>query len=211
MATSIYQRRMIDKRVSNKQCVNCGNQLDRDGYYCSFCNDKKNRDNRETKNTYIRYHVCPECRKERLYGEEKRCVMCSARNYEITMRSRERLGREHYNEVHAKWSKNTHAKRIELGICTRCGKREANDGYKTCSICRSNIREYKRRTDTRPNRKERYLDGKCYFCDNDIIPGFKVCKEHYQDCLDRLDNSAVRDARQKIKKNMNIKRNEEAR
>ena len=74
-----------------------------------------------------------------------------------------------------------------MGICTRCKKRKADYGYKTCKTCRvkQNNTRRKRKENIRANngyvpRHERYTIGLCMSCDNPIKPGYKVCEEHYQ-------------------------------
>ncbi len=135
-----------------------------------------------------------------LVGDEKICLECSAKDYAITMRSRERIGREHYNQIHAKWAKNEHQRRIEQGICTRCGKRKADSGYKTCGICRAKKREYKRIKYGKPIQSDRIEQGICYFCDNPVKIGYKVCEKHYQINLQNLDNDKCRKATEEFKK-----------
>ena len=71
------------------------------------------------------------------------------------------------------------AEMIEKGICTRCRKRSADNSYKTCGICRAKIRESKRKN-AKPSRSERFEQGLCYFCDNPIKHGYKVCEFHYE-------------------------------
>lgn len=94
--------------------------------------------------------------------------------------------------------KKQHHKRIKLGICTRCGKREADAGYKTCGICRVKTRNYKRLKYGKPNRSERYKQGLCYFCDNPIKDGYKVCEKHYQMNVEKSNSSKAKDARKEL-------------
>ena len=137
--------------------------------------------------------------KNTLFGDENMCPECSAEMYEINMNSRERLGREHYNEVHKEWSKRTHHEMIERGICTRCRKRKADYGYKTCGICREKGRKYKRVKYGKPDRSERYKQGLCYFCDNPIKDGYKVCEKHYQMNVEKSLSQKAKEARRELK------------
>ena len=126
------------------------------------------------------------------------CAECSAYAYEITMNSRERLGKEHYNKAHKEWSKRTHHEMIQKGICTRCRKRKADYGYKTCGICREKGREYKRMKYGKPDRSERYKQGLCYFCDNPIKDGYKVCEKHYKMNVEKANSGKANDARKEL-------------
>ena len=198
MATSIYQRRLLENRKANGLCIDCGNALDRDGVRCVKCNTKHNKEGKADRKWYRENGICPRCRKNIILGTENVCPECSAYEYEITMNSRERLGKEHYNEVHKEWSKRTHHEMIERGICTRCRKRKADYGYKTCGICREKIRNYKRIKYGKPDRSERYKHGLCYFCDNPIKDGYKVCEKHYQMNVEKSNSNKAKDARKEL-------------
>ena len=198
MATSIYQQRFIARRKEQGLCLKCGNPLDREGTYCAECRKIINEEVQETRHWYQNHGICPQCRNNNLFGDEKVCPECSAKAYEYAMRSRERLGKEHYNLQQAELHKNQHHKRIKLGICTRCGKREADAGYKTCGICRVKTRNYKRLKYGKPSRSERYKQGLCYFCDNPIKDGYKVCEKHYQMNVEKSNSSKAKEARKEL-------------
>lgn len=194
-----YRERSLQRRKQKKLCISCGEPLDRDGVRCKSCNEKHNKKNTEIRYWHQSNKICPRCAKNTLYGDEKTCPECNAYEYAINMQSRERLGKEHYNKVHREWAKNEHKKRIEKGICTRCGKRKADYGYKTCGICRAKIRNYKREKSTAENRQERYSIGLCFFCDNPILDGYKVCKKHYEINMKNLQHPKCKRATEKIK------------
>ena len=198
MATSIYQRRLLEKRKLNGLCIDCGNALDRDGVRCVKCNEKNNKESKEDRKWYRENGICPRCRKNIILGTENVCPECSAYAYEITMKSRERLGKEHYNKVHKEWSKRTHHEMIQKGICTRCRKRKADYGYKTCGICREKERRYKRVKYGKPDRSERYKYGLCYFCDNPIKDGYKVCEKHYKMNVEKTKKKKAKEARREL-------------
>ena len=198
MATSIYQQRFIARRKEQGLCLKCGNPLDRGGTYCTECRKIINEDLQKTRNWYQTHGICPRCGKNDLFGDEKVCPECSAKGYSLAMKSRERLGKEHYNKNHAEWSKKEHHRRIEQGICTRCGKRNADYGYKTCGICREKTRNFKRIKYGKPDRNERYKQGLCYFCDNPIKNGYKVCEKHYQMNVEKANSNKAKDARKEL-------------
>lgn len=202
MNKTIYQKRFIQKRKERVLCLKCGKPLDRDGLYCIDCRKYITEQNTLARHWYQEHGICPRCGKNELFGDEKVCIECNAKAYEVTMRSRERLGKEHYNQQHNEWARNKHQKRIDEGICTRCGKRKADGGYKTCGICRAKTRNYKRIKYGKPDRSERYKQGLCYFCDSPIKEGYKVCEKHYRMNIDKLDNEKCRKATEDIKSNM---------
>ena len=198
MATSIYRRRLLENRKTNGLCIDCGNVLDRDGVRCVKCNEKNNKESKEDRKWYRENGICPRCRKNIILGTENVCPECSAYAYEITMKSRERLGKEHYNKVHKEWSKRTHHEMIQKGICTRCRKRKADYGYKTCGICREKGRKYKRVKYGKPDRSERCEQGLCYFCDNPIKDGYKVCEKHYKMNVEKSLSQKAKEARREL-------------
>lgn len=112
-------------------------------------------------------------------GDEKVCPECNARSANDAMHIRER-DRGLYNEKQKMMHKRIYDKRKEQGICTRCGKRKADYGYSTCGICRDKSRTQKKIKYGKPDRAERYLQGLCYFCDNPVKKGYKLCEYHYQ-------------------------------
>lgn len=204
MATTSSKRKLLDRRKENNQCADCGKPLDREGYRCTQCNNRKNENHRLLNAWYKSGNICPRCGKNTIMGDENRCLECTARDYATAMRRRERLGKEYYNNQHSKWARDNYKKLAEQAICVRCGKRKAESGYKTCGICRAQLRNYRRIKYWKPKRSERYEQGLCYFCDEPIKVGYKVCEKHYQQCLEKLNNDKCLKAREEIKKQMKI-------
>lgn len=177
------KRKFVERRLKNGLCVRCGKPMDRDGWLCCSCLKKRREESKKDRDCYLKNHVCPRCRKEKLYGDETICLSCTRKEYERTMKSRERLGKDHYNKVHREWAKIHYQQDVENGICTTCRKRKADGGYRTCGICREKQREYKRlkyQEKVEIPRDERVKNGLCYFCDNPQKKGYKVCEKHYQ-------------------------------
>ena len=105
--------------------------------------------------------------------------------------------KEHYNKLHREWSKRTHHESIKNGICTRCRKRNSDDGYKTCGICRAKTREYKRKN-VKNIRNERIEHGLCFFCSSPVKKGYKVCDFHYDQNLKNSRSEKAVEARKKL-------------
>ena len=195
-------RRFRQKRIEQGLCVTCGKTMDREtGQICSECRRKKSEEDQKTRQMRLKYGLCPRCGINKLFGEEKECLECKNKGYEIAMKSREKLGTDHYNQVHREWAKKEHQRRIEAGICTRCGKRKSDAGMKTCGICRSKSNEKRRiKSPEKMKQSDRYLIGLCYFCDNPVKSGYKVCEKHYQMNMDNLNSSKCKEAIEKIKR-----------
>ena len=191
--------RYYEKKKNSGLCVQCGKVPPADGKtLCESCLLKLRNYSKDTRKFFKDLGLCPRCGKNKLFGDEKECPECTAKEYEVTMRSRNSLGKDHYNSVHSEWSKNNHRKLIEQGICTRCGKRKADYGYKTCGICRSKIRNYNRIKYGKPDRSERYKQGLCFFCDNPVKSGYKVCEKHYQMNVEKANTQKAKEARENI-------------
>ena len=197
--------RFRQKRIEQGLCVTCNKPMDRDtGQICSECRRKKTEEDQKTRQMRLKYGLCPRCGINKLFGEEKECIECKNIGYEITMKSRKTLGKDHYNQIHREWAKKEHQRRIESGICTRCGKRKADKGKKTCGICRSKNNEQRRiKNPEKIKQNERYLIGLCYFCDNPLKSGYKVCEKHYQMNIEKLNNIKCKNATEKMKMDNN--------
>lgn len=151
---------------------------------------------KEVYHGYIKLGICPSCRKNALFGSERSCLECKAENYERAMS----VDKNHRNEIHKKWSKKTHAEMIKNGICTRCRQRKSDGGFKTCSICRSRTRGYKRMKYGKEDRRLRFEKGLCYFCDNPIEPGYKVCELHHKKNIEYANAENAKEARKDLLK-----------
>lgn len=189
--------RCYRRRKDNGLCPGCGKKLDREGHYCSECLVKHREYVRENRIFCIEHGLCSRCGKERVLGEETICPECNSKAYI----SKTRQDKDLVNEKHREWSKRTHHEMIEKGICTRCRKRKAENGYKTCSICRSKTRNYKRMKYGKESRREREKYGLCYFCDNPIKQGYKVCEKHYKMNIEKANCENAKKARADLIKN----------
>lgn len=200
MPTSIYQQNLIDRRKKAGLCRLCGEPLDRDGTHCRACRDKLNKEAALERKFYQSQRICPECRKNKLFGDEKQCPECNAKFYSQVILQREK-NREEYNAYYRAWRKKTFKERKEAGICIRCGKRKAEEGFSTCKLCREKANKTRHaREGFKPDRKERYKQGLCYWCDNPIKEGFKVCEKHYQMNVEKAHSQGANKAREKYKK-----------
>lgn len=186
---------MIEKRKSQGLCIDCGGPLDRDGVRCVKCRKIKSQKEKERRDWYSSHGICPRCCKNDIMGDETICPECTASESNNTLKNR---NREKYNLYQKKWQKANYQLRKEKGICTRCGKRKAMDGYFTCRICRAKGREDKKIRYGKPDRSERYKNGLCYFCDNPVKPGYKVCEKHYQMNVEKSRSSNAAKARKEL-------------
>lgn len=150
---------------------------------------------KEVYHGYIKLGICPSCRQNMLFGDERSCPECKAKNYAYQMS----VDKEHKNKIHREWSKRTHAEMIEKGICTRCRKRKADYGLKTCGICRDKKnRRTLEKNYGKLDRKDRVKMGICYFCNNPVEKGYKVCEYHHRKNIEYANLDKTKDARKKL-------------
>lgn len=157
-------------------CVRCGKTRDRDGAYCSACCKKHTDENKTAKKWYAENHVCPSCRKESLYGDEKQCLACQQKhnNFQEIYRQKNRL---ELNKRHADGARRIYAERKAQGLCPRCGKIRPQFGFITCGLCQ------KKDNSTLRSKYVPHpiipVEGKCRYCDNPVYRNYKVCQEHF--------------------------------
>ena len=167
----------IDRMKREGRCVTCGMILDREGVMCSFCNDKQNAEARKTREMYIGLGICPRCRKEPLYSNEKLCKECMAKQIANNAKY---VGGAKKNRISQKIQ---YQKLKAEGICVKCKKRKSDKGHATCSICRAKQTTLRRNANRRKGAiplEERRMNGICIFCNNPVEDGYKVCKVHLE-------------------------------
>lgn len=132
------QKKLYNYRRKNGLCPKCGKFLDRNGFYCEECKEKHTTYQRETRELCRRLRVCPECRKNKLTGDEKICPECLAKKAEYrASHPISNKKRKENNEAFKRYSRNLYAERKKAGICVRCGKAKAVQGKTKCLMCQS--------------------------------------------------------------------------
>ena len=177
MATNKYHKAMVERRKAQGLCVECGQTLDRNGTRCVTCRKKINDKEKARRQWYSSHRICPGCGRNDLMGDETVCHECRAQETNSTLKNQ---NREQYNNYHKNWAKITYQKRKGAGICIRCGKRSATKGETMCAICRNRNNATRRIREWSPGREEHMKKGLCYFCNNPVKTGYKVCEKHYE-------------------------------
>ena len=85
----IYVKRLREKRRMNGLCQRCGKPLDREGALCKKCLKEQNQYKKDTRDWLLDHKICPRCGKNDLFGDEKSCPECKAREAGYAMKSRE--------------------------------------------------------------------------------------------------------------------------
>lgn len=78
---------LYKSRKESGLCPRCVKPLDRDGHYCSECLEKEREYRRETKKFCKAHGICPVCHKEKLYGDEKQCILCKEYHWEYGIKN----------------------------------------------------------------------------------------------------------------------------
>ena len=193
MDTNKYKKALIERRKSNGLCIDCGNPLDREGLRCKKCCEKRSKWEREHRQWYLSHKICPRCGRNDLMGDETICPEKKKKSVNNSLKNREK---DEYNVYQRNWSKSTYRKRKESGICTRCGKRKATQGLTTCAMCRARDNETRRIRKGFSDRSDRSKIGLCYFCDNPVKKGYKVCEKHYQMNIEKAEKGRQTQAAQ---------------
>lgn len=164
--------RFYRKRIENGLCPKCGKPKAEGRYYCDECREKENQRHRKDRVFYQSIGICPVCKKNKLFGDEKQCIECREKNYA----RRKKLTEEARAAVYAannERAKRIYAERAKAGICTRCGKKKAVDGRKKCMRCLIEESEKKRAKYT--VRKDREERGVCIRCGGEMDRVGKIC------------------------------------
>ena len=189
MSDTIYFKKYVEKGL----CGSCGKPRGEDGttYLCRKCADKKNAYSKETREWLLSYGYCPTCGKEKLMGDERKCVLCRAREAELQQQARER-NRDAYNKYARENSQKRRDFRRENGLCTKCGAELKDDKYKRCERCRAKGRKEKKNYTDKKNgysqniQKLRLENGICRCGKAPFWDNHKLCKECYEKQIDVL-------------------------
>lgn len=186
---AIRNRKRYYERKAAGLCVDCGKRPPTDGKVtCTECREKRRERShseqykehrreyvQKTRDLWQSLHCCRICGKQdaRTMIGKHACFDCLEENRE---RYRKRVER---NEFCRKYDMDRQRQKehAEKGLCTRCGKRPALNGFQLCPICRAKGREKYRRAREKSHRDDplygiRRKDwpehGYCYVCGNPL-------------------------------------------
>lgn len=128
----------------------------------------------------LKQGICPQCQKRAVEPNKHACYECLGRERDRYQR------RKAEGSLNKKCTKDNSRKMTEYynrkraGICTRCGKMNAQYGL-LCGGCYSKYRSKQLMKQYDIQRSERPSYGRCYICGNDgLYDGHRVCKECYE-------------------------------
>ena len=186
--TKKERSRMYYRKRDKSKCASCGSKLDRDGCYCQSCIEKRREEGKVSRIFYQSIGICPECKKNKIMGDEKSCPECRAKDAEYKVNER-RKKRDKINDIQRRCRIRTYNRLIEYGLCTRCGGTRDDKRYKMCSRCRAKKNEQRKRRRTTGERERRVQSGLCFFCGQPALNGYKTCEKHYKMCVDNANKS----------------------
>ena len=136
------------KRKQMGLCTKCGREIEpeRKGKTtCYSCVKANTEYKRETREFVLEFRICPRCFKNKLYGDERNCLECRAKNYvNREKQRRENPEKEEIYYQHAKEKqRERYQQRKEQQMCVTCGKPLKADEipFISCSFCRGKKRE----------------------------------------------------------------------
>lgn len=181
--TKEYRQKLISKHI----CVYCKKHNDRYeiGSICSNClgEEKKFRNMLQKE-----FKICPMCRKNKLYGEEKTCIECKTTRAINIKKSRDK-NRDKYNEYMRDYHKKIYEYRKTNNLCTICGGKRDTEKLK-CNKCRTKEKENRqRKRKNNMTMSEKIKFGICIRCNEPAIEGQKLCQRHYDIQVKSLEDS----------------------
>lgn len=133
--------------------------------------------------------LCVRCMKETPAPGKMCCEVCAAKNAERQVKYNHSVTEEQKAKYAAR-RRTERKERKEKGLCVECGKKAY--GNYTCLECM--VKRRKRRAkrlshesvDERVSRNERPVYGMCYMCGEPVIPGKRLCREHYEKVCENM-------------------------
>ncbi len=144
---SRLKKERYERLKAQRLCTNCGTKLPNNlnRIYCDKCKviiNNTSKLNRETRSKLNRCQICGIKIEPNMYGNTGTlCLACKMDERERN-KKRKRINKEHINELARKNQKEKRDKAKANGICTRCLKTKAEQGYSTCIECRVKSKKY---------------------------------------------------------------------
>lgn len=135
MTNEYYRERRIKKKEQGL-CTYCNNNALPGKTMCKYHAEYK----KQERLSLVKMGICPVCKKERIYGDEKRCGEC-AEKHNAQQRQRYRNDIDNY-KARKKANVKARTKRYEeQGLCTKCGRNKVDKTKRWCESCRAKERE----------------------------------------------------------------------
>lgn len=175
-------------RIAAKEkglCIRCGKPRNREGVYCALCLEKERERHKKDKEFFVDMGICYMCRKTKLFGDEKICPECLAKNYEQQQKIDPAKVKAR-NKAYASRRKEIRQEYNDKGICYDCKKRKIEFGKKRCRLC-LNKDALAHRKKHIPIREIGMKNGLCYQCVKENATNGKLCKSCYDKAIANLE------------------------
>ena len=173
------------KRVAEGKCGVCGKALDRKGWYCQSCLEKDKKAKKADRDFLRSIGICPVCKKTKLFGTERMCQECLAKQYAYHAKNDKEKVKQ-YQKAYSSRRKELRQMYLDKGVCPSCRKRKIEIGKKKCKICLNKDADVHRARHI-PRRAPAIANGFCYQCLEEKATNGKLCKKCYEQVCKNLD------------------------
>lgn len=171
------KRARYAERKQQGLCVSCGKPTERNISMCDDCSQKEYARIKENRIALKRLGFCIVCGHEKAMSGKSLCADCFGKRDENRRKyyldHKEKYNRERY-------SKEKHSNAVKDGICTRCYKRKARTGYKTCLECYTRDRKTQLKRGRGVSYQFALENGLCTACRKEKATHGKVCESCYE-------------------------------
>lgn len=133
--------------------------------------------NKESYWYMIEHGLCPKCG-QKLAPNKHLCPEC------LEKANLRRIDYKMPEQVRLKANESARAKyqrRKDAGLCTKCGRKIIDGDHLLCHICREKKNRRAREKRAKElDMKYKYDDTCCRYCGKPVVPGKKLCPEHYE-------------------------------
>lgn len=152
---------------------------------------------KQTYEWYKAHGICVKCKKREAARGHVLCPDCMEKQRERYRKQMSSMTEEERREWNSQKREYTHTRRANLRkehLCLNCGK-PAKDGDLYCYECGLRIRRKNKEAmrnyrmahpEFEPHIKTDFSPGLCSKCNEPALPGFKLCKRHYEVTLKGL-------------------------
>lgn len=183
-------KKMIAVTKDKGLCKRCGKPRMREGIYCNDCLIKERERHKKDNDFFREIGICYMCRTRKLFGDEKICPECSAKNYSA-VRKRNTESIKEYEKKYAARRKELRQQYYEKGICYNCKKRRIEVGKKKCRVCLDKD-TLAHKNKYVPIRETGVKNGLCYQCVKEPATNGKLCKKCYDKAVSNLEKGRMK-------------------
>ena len=190
---SEQSKRRNERKAKAGICVRCSKPASEGKTLCKECAERNHAVMRRVYAEKRERRICARCGRRTAFRNHAYCDECLEINAERQREYRKGKSEEFLKEIQIKNNASDKKRRQrfrEQGICTKCGKRKATVGYRTCYDCRAKALRTKKEYDKRHgvlSYTECIENGICTRCHKRKTAHGKVCAECYDALCKQLE------------------------